>query len=145
MVNELIHDIETGQFTDSGRLTVKGDMTEWLAVYKVRLAESTQQSHTHYVEKHIIPYFKEMRLKDLKPIDIDKFYNSEREKKYSEKTILQIHRILSRALTDAVFNRLIPYNPCQSVQAPSPEEFEPAVPEVELYYDMVEAAPALSI
>lgn len=78
LVNELIHDIETGQFTDSGRLTVKGYMTNWFAVYRGKLAESTQNSHGNYVNKHIIPYFKEQRLKDLKPIDVDKFYNHER-------------------------------------------------------------------
>lgn len=140
LVNKLIHDIETGQFTDSGRLTVKGYMTQWFAVYRGKLAESTQQSHGNYVNKHIIPYFNEQRLKDLKPIDVDRFYNHERAKGYAEKTILQVHRIFSRALTDAVFNRLIPFNPCQSVQAPSPDQFDPTVPEVDLYYDMLAAA-----
>jgi hypothetical protein len=140
LVNELIHDIETGQFTDSGRLTVKGYMTQWFAVYRGKLAKSTQKSHGNYINNHIIPYFNEQRLKDIKPIDVDKFYNHEREKGYAEKTILQVHRIFSRALTDAVFNRLIPYNPCQSVKAPSPAEFNPMVPDVELYYDMLTAA-----
>lgn len=140
LVNELIHDIETGQFTDSGRLTVKGYMTNWFAVYRGKLAKSTQKSHGNYINNHIIPYFNEQRLKDLKPIDIDRFYNYERGKGYSEKTILQVHRILSRALTDAVFNRLIPYNPCQSVKAPSPAEFNPMVPDVDLYFDMLAAA-----
>lgn len=140
LVNALIHDIETGSFANAGKLTVKAYLSDWFKVYATKLAASTQLSHTNYIENHINKYFKNMRLKDLKPIDVEKFYNYEREKKYAEKTILQVHRIFSRALKDAVKNGLIAYNPCASVDAPSPAEFEPSVPGIELYYDMLTAA-----
>ena len=72
------------------------------------------------------------------PKDIEDFYNYERDLEYAEKTILQIHRILSRAFNDAAKNRLIPYNPCTLIDAPSPQEFKPDVPEIELYYEILE-------
>jgi len=140
MVNGIIHDIETGNFADAGRLIIKGYMEQWLDVHNKKLAASTQQSHKNYVYNHINKYFKDTRLRDLRPIDVDKFYNYERAKKYSEKTILQVHRIFSRALKDAVKNGLISNNPCCSVDAPSPLVFEPNVPEIELYYEIVAVA-----
>lgn len=46
---------------------------------------------------------------------------------YSEKTILQIHRILKRAFSKAVADGLLSKNPCDAVDAPSPEEYEPSI------------------
>ncbi len=140
LVNEIVHDLETGNFADAGKLTIKSYMEKWLGVYSKKLAASTQQSHKIYVENHINKYFVDMRLRDLRPMDVDKFYNLERDKKYSEKTILQIHRIFSRAMKDAVKNGLIAHNPCVSVDAPSPIVFEPNVPDVELYYEILTCA-----
>jgi len=103
------------------------------------LAESTQQGYNNYIFNHINPYFKGFKLKNLKPIHIEEFYNHER-KKYKETTVLQAHRILSRALGDAVKNNLITKNPCVLVDAPSPEEFEASIPSVEHYFAILEAA-----
>ncbi|HBR31178.1 MAG TPA: hypothetical protein DD733_03740 [Clostridiales bacterium] len=43
---------------------------------------------------------------------------------YSDKTILQEHRILNRAFKKAQADRLLAYNPCEGVDAPSPEDKE---------------------
>lgn len=52
---------------------------------------------------------------------------------YSEKTLQQIHRILSRAFSKAKGDRLIPVNPCDGVDAPSPVSFKPNVYTAEDY------------
>jgi integrase len=46
---------------------------------------------------------------------------------YSEKTILQMHRILSRAFDKAKADGLTKKNPCKGVDTPSSEEYEPDV------------------
>lgn len=46
---------------------------------------------------------------------------------YSEKTILQEHRILHRAFEKALADGFIARNPCDGVDAPSPEEKEPDI------------------
>lgn len=138
-LNELIYKLENSDFADAGRLTVDCYLQEWYQVYAEKLADTTRLSHKNYIDKHLVPYFKGTKLKDLKPIHIDMFYNKER-KKYSEKTILQIHRIFSRALKDAVRNNLIKSNPCQLVDAPSPDDYTPNIPDVAAYYDIMAAA-----
>lgn len=139
LVNEIIHDIETGSYTDSGKMTINKYMDDWLERQK-KLAETTKEGYKSYIKNHINKYFYDKKLKSLLPKDIEDFYNYERDLEYAEKTILQIHRILSRAFNDAAKNRLIPYNPCTLIDAPSPQEFKPDVPEIELYYEILEKA-----
>lgn len=139
LVNEEIYKLQTGNFTDAGRLTVDAYMTKWLNTYCEKLAASTKQGYKNYIENHINVYFKDFKIKNLKPIHIEEFYNYER-KKYSEKTVLQIHRIFSRALKDAVKNSLISKNPCNLVDAPSPCEYEADIPTIETYFKIVDAA-----
>lgn len=139
-VHKLMYLIDSGNFADSGKLTVEKYLERWLEVYRQRLAESTQQSYKNYVHNHMMPYFGSMKLKELKPFYIEEFYNSERKKKYSEKTILQEHRILSVAMQDAEKNELINKNPCRLVKAPTPAEKEITVPEMDLFFAMVKAA-----
>jgi integrase len=57
---------------------------------------------------------------------------------YSEKTILQEHRILNRAFKKAIANGLLSMNPCTYVDAPSPKEFVPAVYTAEDYQILLE-------
>lgn len=139
LVNELIYKLETSDFADSGKLTVDAYLEDWYKTYCVKLAASTGQGYKNYVYNHINPYFKGFKLKNLKPIHIEEFYNSERQN-YKEKTVLQAHRILSRALGDAVKNNLITKNPCALVDSPSPDEFEATIPSVEHYFAILEAA-----
>lgn len=138
-VNELVYQLECSDFADAGRLTVDAYMKQWFSTYCISLAASTQQGYENYVFNHINPYFAGFRLKSLKPIHIEEFYNSER-RKYKEKTILQIHRIFSNALKDAVKNNLITKNACQLVKAPSPDPYEPDIPDLDHYFLIVDAA-----
>lgn len=139
LVNEIIYKLQTSDFADAGRLTVEAYLDKWYKTYCTKLAASTRQGYRNYVYNHITPHFHNYKLKDLRPIHIEEFYNCER-KKYKEKTVLQAHAILSRALTDAVRNNLITKNPCKLVDSPSPPEYPISVPSMELFWDMVVAA-----
>ena len=139
-MNELIYKLETSDFADAGRLTVDSYMDEWFTTYCADRAASTQQGYKNYIYNHINPYFKGFKLKNLKPIHVEQFYNSERGKKFKETTILQAHHILSRALNDAVGNNLITKNPCKYVKAPSPDPYIPDIPDLDHYYSIVAAA-----
>lgn len=64
-------------------------------------------------------------VKDGKPVPLIK--GGKQVIGYSEKTLLQIHRILSRAFSKAVADRLITVNPCDGVDSPSPEPYNPNI------------------
>ena len=50
---------------------------KWLEIKKGKVKESTYEStYRNAVDVHIKPYFKNARLKDIKPIDIEKFFKA---------------------------------------------------------------------
>ncbi|MFA5252034.1 MAG: site-specific integrase [Phycisphaerae bacterium] len=108
-------------------MTVEGWLNKFLVVYCSHLAQTTQDGYKNYITNHINKYLGKIKLRSLKPINIQKFYNSEREKELSEKTILQEHRILHRAFKKAVVNGLMSSNPCDGVDAPSPDVYKPTI------------------
>ncbi len=67
-LNELMFQLESSDFADAGRLTVDCYLEEWFEVYKGKLADTTKLSHKNYIYNHLIPHFKGLKLKDLKPI-----------------------------------------------------------------------------
>lgn len=126
-LNELIDKVESGDLSDIHKMTVEGWLKKYLDVYCTHLAKTTLEGYKRYINKHIIPILGNIKLCDLKPIHIQNFYNKEREQGYSEKTILQEHRILHRAFKKAVGDGLMSRNPCDAVDAPSPEDYKPNI------------------
>lgn len=64
-------------------------------------------------------------MKDNKPVPVMK--DGKPVIGYSEKTILQEHRILKRAFDKATNDGFMMKNPCDGVDAPSPVEYEPTI------------------
>jgi len=125
--NQFIEKIEAGDYSDIRKVTVEGWLVKFMKVYCAHLEQTTREGYQNYIERHIVPALGKLKLNELKPFHIQRFYNQEREKRYSEKTILQEHRILHRAFKKAVGDGLIAKNPCDGVDAPSPEDYEPTI------------------
>jgi len=148
-LNAAIDRIDAGDLSDVYKVTVAGWMKTYLKVYCKEIEQSTRDGYENYIHGHIIPQMGDLLLRDLRPIHVQAFYNHEREAPrmrkrkdgkivpvmkggkpaigYSEKTLLQIHRILSRAFSKAVGDGMMKQNPCAGVDAPSPEEYEPTI------------------
>jgi hypothetical protein len=76
------------------------------------------------VQNWIIPYLGRHRLDRLLAEHLDAFYARLPEEGLAANTILQIHRILSRALTLAVRRGKVARNVCTLIDAPSGVEAE---------------------
>jgi len=126
-LNAFIEKLEAGDYSDVKKVTVEGWLKKYLEVYCANKAQTTLDGYKTYIDKHIIPAIGNLKLGALKPLHIQQFYNSEREKKYKEKTILQEHHILHRAFKKAVTDGLLARNPCDGVDSPSPEGYEPTI------------------
>lgn len=125
--SKFIEKIEVGDYSDVRKVTVGGWLKKYLEVYCAEVAKTTLDGYKNYINKHIIPAIGELKLSDLKPLHIQKFYNQEREKGFKNKTILQEHRIMHRAFKKAVVDGLMARNPCDGVDAPSPEDYAPTI------------------
>ncbi|MBL1704527.1 site-specific integrase, partial [Klebsiella pneumoniae] len=68
------------------------------------------------IEKHIIPYFKNILLKDFKPVLYQKFINSLVDSGYSRRTIEIVHGTMNNAMEKAIILEKITKNPCIGVE-----------------------------
>ncbi len=154
--DELIKRIETGDLSSIDTITVGGWLERYFEIYCTKRAITTMDGYRRYVENLVNPYVGKVKLGELKPMHIENLYNILRtidrgkdkdgnEIKrykgkigYSEKTLLQIHRILHKAFKKAVGDEKLVKNPCDGVDAPTPEEYEPTVYSEEQFADLLD-------
>lgn len=125
-IADIISKIYNNNFISPKKITVKEYLEDWLQTYgQEYLAKTTLETYTINIKKHIVPYLGSIKLQDLKPIHIDKFLHKMlREGRVDGKgglakaTVLKIHKILSRALNNALKLQLIEKNPAVYVEAP---------------------------
>lgn len=122
-----------GIAVDPTGFTVHDYLLKWLQDYaKPNLAPTTYDGYKIIVERHLIPALGAIKLGELKPMHIQSYQTQKLQKGrrdgqaggLSKKTLLQHHRVLSKALKQAVRWQLIPYNPAEAVPAPSPDKPE---------------------
>lgn len=140
-LNNLIAEVESGNFSNVHKMTVEGYLNNWINIHAKDdgIAKTTEQGYRIYITKHINPFLGKILLSELKPLQIEAFYKKEKVKGYKEKTILQSHRILHKALKTAMKNGLIGNNVCDLVDAPSPEKFKINMYDENKYNLLVEA------
>ena len=108
-------------------------LLEWLETRKYSIAETTYHGYKIQIENQICPYFREhnIKLNDLKPMDIQRFYNQklkdgkgQKGKTTSGNTIRHYHANIHRALKDAVMLGRIYDNPAEKVMLPKKDRHE---------------------
>jgi len=97
--------------------TLKHYLHEWLIEYKKgSVRKNTYVQHERNITKQIIPYFKNIKLDQVKPVMYQKFINHLFEdKKYSRRTVEIIHTTMTSAMQKAVTLDKLQKNPCQGV------------------------------
>ncbi|MDZ4042529.1 MAG: tyrosine-type recombinase/integrase [Eubacteriales bacterium] len=136
---ELIRAVDTGSYCDPGKLTVANYLRRWMDTHKVNLAPSTLRCYTVALDKHIIPGLGSAALQKLTPIMIQEFYTRDLEggrkdnkkstgRGLSTTTVSMHHRILRKALADAVRWQMIARNPADLVSPPKRAKKDITVP-----------------
>lgn len=143
-----------GKYAESKGITVEEYLTQWSSLYCGNLKANARYNILLNIEKHIIPRIGGIKLGALTAVDIQRLYNGLLEtewlpakveerggltvvvrpaKKYSGKTVREVHNTLNKALSKAVETRLISYNPCDAVELPRvrAQEIKPPSPDVE--------------
>ncbi|WP_085523888.1 tyrosine-type recombinase/integrase [Tuberibacillus sp. Marseille-P3662] len=99
---------------------LKNYLREWLTTFKENnVSKNTYELHEHNVENHIIPYFKDINITDIKPMMYQKFINyliDEDQQDYSKRTTEIIHGTMFNALNKAVSMGKLEKNPCLDVE-----------------------------
>ncbi|WP_254489217.1 tyrosine-type recombinase/integrase [Bacillus thuringiensis] len=96
--------------------SLKHYLRDWLKLFKQdNVRKNTFILHERNIEKHLIPYFQNMNLKELKPMMYQKFINSLIDQGYSKRTVQIIHGTMNNAMKKAVSLKKIENNPCEEV------------------------------
>lgn len=94
---------------------------EWLQAYKYhKVADGTYKNYELYVTKHIVPFFADYKIKDIRPALVEKFMTTKDNLSNSARHHIWI--ALNNIFETAVKNRLCEENPCTEYKPPREEK-----------------------
>jgi integrase len=123
---ELEGRLAKGQLPAADRLTLGHYLQKiWLPTIKSTVQPLTFAPYELQVNKHIVPHIGGVQMAKFMPLHVQQFYGTLAEAGVSATMRRKVGTTLGTALAYAVLPlRLIPFNPCQGVKKPLPEEEE---------------------
>jgi integrase len=98
---------------------------KWLPTKRLTLRPSTWDSYRRMSELHVLPSLGRVPLRHLRAEHLERLYGMLHERGRADgkggldaQTVLEVHMVLRRALTDAVRRGIITRNPAEIVHAP---------------------------
>jgi integrase len=121
-------DRDGGITYDAGKLTVEEHLRRWLSdSVRDTVRRRTYERYESIVRVHLIPAIGRIKLKTLTPAHVRALYRAKLDAGLAPRSVLHIHRTLSKALKQATDDGLIPRNAAGLVKPPRPrrEEIQP--------------------
>ncbi len=114
-----------GKLATGPQQTLQQFTEHWLEdIRKPHIRVNTYRTYRQMLDRHIIPELGHIRLQKLSPQHIDELYARKLQDGYAAETVRQIHRVLHRALRDAVRWNLMSLNVCDNVAQPRAVKYE---------------------
>ncbi|MEV9651222.1 site-specific integrase [Bacillus aerius] len=105
--------IAAGLELDTSTMSLEKFLINWLHEYKKdTVRKNTYELHERNIMNHILPYFKNIKITDIKPIMYQKFLNYLTSQGYSKRTVEIIHGTMFNAFSKAVIIGKLTKNPC---------------------------------
>jgi integrase len=125
----LVAELNRGTYLEPAKTTVAEFLERWLESIKANVAPRTHERYAEIVRKNIVPLTGAVVLSKLKPAQISEAYSkalSEGRRDgtggLSPLTVLHMHRVLRRALKQAVRWEMLHRNPTDAVEPPKVEK-----------------------
>jgi len=116
---KILAEIQQGTYAEPTKTTVEEFLLDFVEnTLKNEVAPNTYEQRKAYVKNHIAPRIGKIKLSDLSPAHIQKFYNDLREQ-YGAGHVQNIGNLLNKALNHAVRWSIISRNPAALVKKPS--------------------------
>lgn len=148
--NDFAKALDLGKPYDACQMTVAQWLNDWFNSYASKLEASTQPNYRRIIERWTA-YLGNVRLCDLKPSHIDKFYSALSDpahplsdKPLSPSTVQRHHAVMHRAMEFAVRDGLIASNPLSRVERPKSSRQPldlPPMPNVQAHLDALADTP----
>lgn len=129
-LNDALSGSQRGTYVAPSRTTVRQFLDEWHEGAKTELGVTAWTNYGQIIRRNIQPYLGSKRLTDLSPLDVKRWHGKLLENGRKDGGPLAVasvklaHRILHRALADAVRWNLIAINPATGVRAPKGDSKE---------------------
>ena len=128
----MLTELEDGVYIDAKKTSVSDYLDKWIASIKGSVSSTTYERYKQLCEKHLKPTIGNIALNKLQAIRISELYSVALESGridgnggLSKQTVLHMHRVLKRALSQAVKWGLLSRNPCDAVDnIPKPNKKE---------------------
>lgn len=125
----LIHEMNTGSYVEPSKMPVRDYLDLWLKNYgEQSVSPKTLERYREIIDGHIKPALGGHVLSKLMPLHVQSFYTEaltsgrkDGTGGLSPQTVLHFHRLLHRALGQAVKWQLLVRNPIDAVEPPRPE------------------------
>jgi integrase len=123
-LNDALSGVQRGTFVAPSRTTVRDFLELWLDGVKTEVALTAWVSYRQSVRRYINPHLGSKRLGELSALDVKRWHGvlltSGRQdgRPLATNSVKLAHRVLHRALADAVRWNLIFVNPVSSVRVP---------------------------
>lgn len=103
-LNQVLVDLDNGTYIDETNCTLSEWLDEWLDVYvRPNVKPYTLDSYTRICNNHIKPALGRIKLAELSPLQVQKFYNYlQDEKGLSAKMVKNVNGVLHSALDRAM-------------------------------------------
>ena len=131
-LNQMTAEIDSGDYLEPSGMKLSDWLDSWMTDYSGDKKYSTMKHYRAACETYIKPHLGDVPLSKLNAVMVQKFYNSlshpeDGKRALSPKTVKNVHGILSKAMSQAVRNGLIKFNPCQGAVLPkvSKKEIRP--------------------
>ncbi|TYQ18276.1 UNVERIFIED_CONTAM: site-specific recombinase XerD [Acetivibrio alkalicellulosi] len=124
-LNKISMEVYQESYIEPSTITLYTWLENWLKNYKaISLKPATYDLYETLIETVIKQEIGHIKLKDIKPIHIQAFYNKlfDDGKGYATSTIQKVNNILNPAFKIAIKNELIRINPVDSVEMPKHKE-----------------------
>ena len=118
-LTEAIRGLDTGTYQAPSQITVFSWFDTWLNTFVAPTVKPyTLVTYRGVIRNHIVPYLGNMKLQDVRGVQIQTLYNAMMKKGLSPKTIHNVAAVAHKAFSVAVKQKLIFANPCNDAELP---------------------------
>jgi integrase len=126
LINDIVYELQNGLYINESGISLENFLKEWIDIHSSKVESTTEAYYRLMLDKHIIPEIGKLKIKEIKPLNIDKFYK-EKLKTLSGNSVLKLHCIINNALKYAKINGLIKTNPVEFIQPPKKSKHTPNI------------------
>lgn len=124
-MREALYELEHGIYGKLSNITLDKWFEFWIEEYKLEsVKNSTVILYTTNYDRYVREQLGDRKLDSIKPLHIQKLYNTMKQQGLSLGTIQIVNSVLNNLFTQAVKNDLVMKNPCYGVVMPKREKKE---------------------